>query len=46
MGRLSAHRSLFLAEHDGRFEVNMNKDDELLFAWLEEQVLDVAEQEV
>jgi hypothetical protein len=39
----TAYRGLLLAEHDGRFQVNVNENDKLLFAWLEEEVLDVAE---
>jgi len=38
-----AYRGLFLAEHDGCFEVDVNEDDKLLFTWLKEEVLDVAE---
>jgi hypothetical protein len=37
---------LLLANHDGRLEVDVDNDNELVVARLEEEVLDVAEQEV
>lgn len=35
-----------LANHDGRFEVYVNDDQQLMVAWLEEQMFDVAEHNV
>jgi len=37
---------LLLADHDGIHEVDVNEDDEFVCAWLEEEMLDVAEQDV
>lgn len=37
---------LLLANHDWVDEVQMDDDDQLVLAWLEEQVLDVVEQQV
>lgn len=39
-----AHRGLLLAQHDWRFEVNVDEDYKLLFARLKEQVFDIAEE--
>jgi hypothetical protein len=41
--RFPAHGCLLLAKHDWCFKVNVYQDDELLFARLKEQVLDIAE---
>lgn len=37
---------LFLANHDGRFQMDMDDDQKLLVTWLEEEMLDVAEEYV
>ena len=38
--------SFLFPDHDGRSEVDMNNDQKLVITGLEEQVLDVAEQDI
>lgn len=35
-----------LADHNGRSEMNVDDDYQLLFAWLEEEMFDVAVEDV
>lgn len=45
-GREPTHRGLFLADDDGCFQVKMDDNRQLMITRLEEQMLDIAKQDV
>jgi hypothetical protein len=43
---VSSYISLFLANHDWRFQVYVDDHEKLMVTWLEEHVLDVTEEHI